>query len=418
MLKTNRYLVIASLIGCLAVVCLVLVYRQLALASLVEHETRSNAALTQVFSNSVWPNYRPLLEAEDIGVPGTMPPGIRKLDADVRKLMRGSDVVKVKIYDANGLTIYSSDPTQIGEDKGDNNGFLGAISGHVASNITYRGQFDAFEGRRSNLNVVSSYIPIRNADTNEPEAVFEVYSDVTGLVEAMRSLQWTILFVVLGSVAALYLLLVNVAWRVDRAEAKRLEEAARNEARIRHQAYHDPVTGLPNRVNFQNNLGTAFERAESRGEVLVVMFLDVDRFKLVNDSLGHDAGDALLRLIAARLRDCLRQTDALFRVGGDEFTVLPEGLSSREEAADLAQRVLDAMKAPFLINSRSIGASVSIGLSTCPHDDDEPEKLVKNADAAMYLAKKNGRNRFCFYTPDLDEYSAEQSESEPPFNDA
>lgn len=163
--------------------------------------------------------------------------------------------------------------------------------------------------------MVSSYIPIRNRGSNKPEAVFEVYSDVTDLLDQMRHVQWKIVIGVLGSIAIIYVLLLAIARRVDRIDAERREESARSAALIRHQAHHDLVTGLPNRLSFQENLAMGIERAERHKRMLGVMFLDVDRFKLVNDSFGHDAGDELLRQTAGRLRYCVRQSDTLFRMG-------------------------------------------------------------------------------------------------------
>ncbi len=228
------------------------------------------------------------------------------------------------------------------------------------------------------------------------------------MIDQMRRLQWQVFLGVLLSVAAIYGLLLTGARRADQTEARRRDEAACSEAQMRYQAYHDPLTDLPNRVSFQDNLERAVKRAERQESMLGVLFLDLDRFKLVNDSFGHDAGDELLRLTAARLRYCVRQSDTLYRMGGDEFTILPEGLDYPEGAMTLVQRILDGMKEPFVVNGQSIVASVSIGISVYPKDDVEPAKLVKNAEAAMYLAKEEGRNGFRFYTPELNKHAHER----------
>ncbi len=407
--QKNRYLIFASTIGIMAVVCLMLLYRQLTLSTLLDHETRANVALTAVFSNSIWPAYRQMLApGGTAAVRAAESPEIRGLHADVRHLMNGSKVVKVKIYSLDGLTIYSSDPSQIGQDKSDNGGFIRARAGQAESAITFRDEFDAFEGRLSDINVVSSYIPIRQAPGNRPEAVFEVYSDVTELVHRMRQVQWQIVLGVLGSVALIYGLLMFAARRADRAEARRREEAARSEAQLHYQAYHDPLTELPNRTSFHEALDKAVKRAERQGTLAGVLCIDVDRFKLVNDSLGHSAGDALLRKVAARLRYCVRDGDAIFRIGGDEFTVLAEGLADSDGAMHLAQRLLDAMREPLQINDQSIISTMSIGISLYPTDDVSPVKLLKNADAALSLAKEQGRNRFRFYTPELNAHALER----------
>jgi diguanylate cyclase (GGDEF)-like protein len=400
-LNTSRYLLIAAMTGLASVVCLLLVFRAVALSSLVDHETRSNVALTAVFSNSVWPRYRDTI-AEDPARDARAPPSSAGLDVEVRRLMRGSAVMKVKIYDLSGITVYSSDPSQIGEDKSTNSGFLAARAGRAASDVTFREEFDAFEGRRNDLDLVSSYIPIRSPGSGEVDAVFEVYSDVTALMRQMQRMQWQIVAATLGGVSMIYLLLLFTARRADRIEVQWRNDILRREQESRHQAYHDSVTGLPNRAYFQRALEAAVDRADRDGRLLGVIFLDMDRFKLVNDSFGHDAGDELLRLVAARLGRCVRGGDTLFRMGGDEFTILAEGISRPQELASLARRILAAMQRPFRIESRSIAASMSIGISVFPCDDDVPSQLVKNADAAMYLAKESGRNRFRFYTAEMD----------------
>jgi diguanylate cyclase (GGDEF)-like protein len=406
-LNTSRYLLIAAMTGLAAVVCLLLVFRELAFSSLVRHETRSNVALTAVFSNSVWPRYRDPVAGGAAHRARQQPSG-PGLDAEVRRLMRGSTVMKVKIYDLSGRTLYSSEPSQIGEDKSDNAGFLTARSGGTASNVTFREALDTFEGERSQLNLVSSYVPIRRPGTDEVEAVFEVYSDVTGLIRQMRRVQWQIVAAVLGSVSIIYVLLLFTARRADRIEAQWRSALLRREQESRHQAYHDEVTGLPNRAYFQRALESAIDRARRDSRLLGVIFLDLDRFKVVNDSFGHDVGDELLRLVAVRLSRCVRGGDNLFRMGGDEFTILAEGISRPEELAGLAQRIVTAMERPFRIGSESIVTSMSVGISVFPCDAEVPAQLVKNADAAMYLAKESGRNGFRFFTPALNRNARER----------
>ena len=178
---------------------------------------------------------------------------------------------------------------------------------------------------------------------------------------------------------------------------KKERERAAQEERIRHQAYHDALTGLPNRASFTEHLEEAMRRAKRAGWPLAMLFLDLDLFKRVNDSLGHDAGDRLLRVAAERIRRAVREADMLFRMGGDEFTVLLEDVRGPEEAATVAGRVLEAIAEPLQLEHHEISVTASIGIALYPRDDVLGERLVKSADTAMYRAKELGRNRYEFF---------------------
>jgi diguanylate cyclase (GGDEF)-like protein/PAS domain S-box-containing protein len=165
------------------------------------------------------------------------------------------------------------------------------------------------------------------------------------------------------------------------------------ETELEHQALHDPLTGLPNRALVLDRLGRALARGHRSGSRTAVMFLDVDRFKVVNDSLGHAYGDDLLVAVAARLRASLRETDTVARLGGDEFVVLLEDLAHETIALEVADKILDAMRRPFALAGREFFVTASIGLAMSTDDNDTPESMVRDADAAMYVAKGRGRNR-------------------------
>lgn len=178
-----------------------------------------------------------------------------------------------------------------------------------------------------------------------------------------------------------------------------ITERKRAEDKIIHQAYHDALTNLPNRVLFKDRLEQALTFAHRlRHKKVALLFIDLDRFKLVNDSLGHDAGDQLLRLVAWRLRENVRQSDTVARLGGDEFTILLPDADHVEEAMAVADKVLTALKRPFDLAGREIFVTVSIGISLYPDDGADAETLMKNADTAMYHAKEHGRAGFQVYT--------------------
>lgn len=175
-----------------------------------------------------------------------------------------------------------------------------------------------------------------------------------------------------------------------------ITEQALAEEKIWHNAHHDLLTGLPNRRLFLDRLEQEVKHAKRSGLPLAVLFLDLDRFKEVNDSLGHEAGDRLLAEVARRLADCVREDDTVARLGGDEFTVILIGAKQREDVGFVAQAILEALALPFHIAQQPVSVSVSIGIAFYPRDAASPLALLEAADQAMYKAKKSGPDRMFF----------------------
>lgn len=173
--------------------------------------------------------------------------------------------------------------------------------------------------------------------------------------------------------------------------------------RLHHIAHHDTLTGLPNRALFSKTLLTAIKNAHSLGNLVAVLFLDLDRFKTINDSLGHGVGDELLIAVAKRLRQCIRQSDIVCRMGGDEFTAVISNIESSGSAAGIANHIVESISQPFYIQGHILRISTSIGITIYPDDGKDLKSLLKNADAAMYFAKENGKGNYKYYNASMGE---------------
>ena len=187
-----------------------------------------------------------------------------------------------------------------------------------------------------------------------------------------------------------------------------ITERKQSEELIHYLAYHDALTELPNRRMYVQHLGKEIMQAKRFQSNMAVLFLDLDRFKDVNDSFGHDVGDLLLIEAAKRLQSCVKPGDMVGRLGGDEFTVLISNLTGREEAAAVAEQIMQAMQQPFYLNGQAFNISSSIGISLFPHDGDNAEDLLKRADTALYTVKSRGRNGFDFFDPSMEAKSLER----------
>lgn len=195
-----------------------------------------------------------------------------------------------------------------------------------------------------------------------------------------------------------------------------ISERKASEQRIHRLAYYDALTHLPNRTLFQDRLHTALQSAERQKSWVVLMFLDLDRFKPINDSLGHAAGDRMLKDMATRLLACVDNDDTVARMGGDEFTLLLQHRSSRElalnRAIHVAEQILASLVRPFVLEGREFFVTASIGIALSPQDGNELSQLMKNADTAMYHAKERGKNNFQFYQADMNASALERLELE------
>jgi diguanylate cyclase (GGDEF)-like protein len=191
-----------------------------------------------------------------------------------------------------------------------------------------------------------------------------------------------------------------------------LQQKRRTEDRVNHMAFHDELTSLPNRMMLNQRLDQALSRHGRAGTQLAILFMDLDRFKVINDSLGHGAGDVLLCQVADRLRSESRIGDTVARMGGDEFVLLIESPETLMDVSACAQRVVERLSAPYLIGGNDCHITLSVGISLYPSDGNDSQKLLKAADVAMYRAKETGRNNYLHYTPSMNVHTLERLELE------
>jgi diguanylate cyclase (GGDEF)-like protein len=409
-------------------------YQKLSMQQLQDLAEGRNIAMAQVFKNTLHDSLDAVMD-DTVGRDAeflSQSDESRRLHASVLDLMRDTAVIRVKLYNRLGNTVFSTDAGQVGESRLDNPGFRTAMSGGIASELTRRDTVDSFEGVLAQVDILATYIPIRSADQSIT-GVFELYQNVTPFVSHLQRNMW----LVTGGVALVFGMLylmqflvvrraqgileeqeghiaaardtleIQVAARTD--ELKRtntqleaeIAERRQAQSKLNYLAYHDPLTGLANRRSFIERLEQNLRESAAEGERLAVLFIDLDQFKQVNDSLGHGVGDELLVAVAARLSDRVGLIDMLARLGGDEFICLMEAVRDKDEVEMLAREIIAAFDDPFVLGDHELFLSAAVGVSLSPGDGDSVLDLMRNADTAMYRAKALGRGNFHFYTPEM-----------------
>jgi diguanylate cyclase (GGDEF)-like protein len=254
-----------------------------------------------------------------------------------------------------------------------------------------------------------AYVPVLVG--GRPIAVVAAYVDLT---EQRHNFYNTFLVAAasLCLLTSLAFLIPAIAWY------RRTKEKQLADRRIRFLAHHDGLTGLANRAQLIEKLENALAVLPAKGGNLAVHFVDLDRFKKVNDTLGHDGGDFLLRTVAERLRGIIRVGDFAARLGGDEFVVVQTGIDDKAQAEAFARRITSALIAPMKFGENEIVATVSVGIALAPFDGADPERLLKSADLALYKSKADGRNCFRFFSPEMDEATRARTALENTLRDA
>ena len=278
---------------------------------------------------------------------------------------------------------------------------ISSISGAVHSNTAAR----AAELGQPVISVKEGTPPVRPRIYSEaylpvivdgrPQAVVAAYVDLTEQHDHFRQ-------AFLLAALALCLLISGAVGIPTIAWYRRTKEKQQADRRIRFLAHHDALTGLANRAQLIEKLENALAILPLRGGCLAVHFIDLDHFKEVNDSLGHDGGDFLLKTVAERLRAITRAGDIVARLGGDEFVVVQTDINGKDQVEDFAQRLASAVSAPMKLKEQEIVATVSVGVALAPADGTSPERLLKSADLALYKSKADGRNCTCFFEPKMD----------------
>jgi len=318
----------------------------------------------------------------------------------------------------DGLTIFSSDLSQIGKSKKNNPSFQKAKQGQVISKLSFRDKIYAKEELIQNRNIIASYVPIRTNENKKIDGVFEIYKDVTNIINLTEQIQIKIFITVFSVLTLLFIVLFFVIRNADKIIKENYLSQEKVTDKIRNIAFYDGLTGLPNRTLFLDRLDHSLQVSSRQHKLVALMFIDLDRFKQINDNLGHEAGDQLLTQVAQRLISCVRAGDTVSRISGDEFTVIVENLQSIEINTSIAERIVQVIAQPFLITENNIYITCSIGISIYPFNDDDANSLIKKADAAMFFSKSCGRNNYHYYSPDMLQHGSQRFELEVALNSA
>jgi diguanylate cyclase (GGDEF)-like protein len=338
---------------------------------------------------------RDRLRASDFHAPVA---GARRaqLDAIFHHEVLAGGSVRANLYGPNGRVAYSTDHALIGTRPEEPDTVLAAFHGRLASDVTHLG---AEDGVRNGIKVLESYVPVTLRRAAAPAGVFELYQDYAPIASSARHT-----FVPIAAVIAVVLLLfclsfVPILRRVTARIRVQMEQ-------IEHQAFHDALTGLPNRALYHDRVAQALRAAKRDRTHVAVMVMDLDRFKEVNDTLGHQCGDALLLQVGRNLAGAVREGDTVARLGGDEFGILAPAVGDANGALVLAERLRVALEQPHEISGVEVDVDASIGIALYPRDGEDVDTLVRHADIAMYVAKET--HEPALYEPQHDHYSSQR----------
>jgi diguanylate cyclase (GGDEF)-like protein len=415
MFRLLRYFSIASLVAMLLAAALLGILHQLfEKQQLLRFGESRNIMLAQVFSSSIWPQYQSLAKAGKTLDAAALRdrPEIARLNRSVREAMRGSPTVGVRIYLLSGRTLFSTDAAQIGASSSSDPGFLSARQGLPSSQIVSDDKSGLFGGKLTGRDVLSSYLPVRGSDDEPIEAVIKIYTDVTGLQQSEAREERLLIASVAAVLAGLYAILFLIARRADRIIRKQYEQQQRVEQSLRHVTTHDALTNLPNRLLLLDRIKQSLPSAERHNNLLAVATVDLDNFQSINNSLGHQVGDAVLKIVAQRLSQCLREGDTIARVGSDEFVVSLPDIHSNVNLFQIAKKMLSIISVPIESEGRELHLTASIGISLYPEHGSDAETLLRKADMAMHSAKRLGRNRHQMFVEHMDEQVQQQVQLE------
>ena len=340
---------------------------------------------------------QPQLTRADL-VDGLSAARIADLERSLRSAFKDSDIEGVRVWNRRGTIVYSHDRSVIGLTFPGTNQLQTALGGGIGSGISYlvdpHGSVSSnAEGTGKLLDV---YVPLRFRETPWPSGALEVYLPYGPIAATIARDTRMLYLLLLGGLGLLYLMIFKL---VADAASRLRRQAEENE----FQALHDPLTALPNRTLFRDRVQQAIRAAKREEESVAVILMDLDRFKEVNDTLGHHSGDLLLQDLGERLRGALRDSDTIARLGGDEFGILLPCVAGVPAVVDVAERIAQALREPFVLEDLPLVVEASLGAAIFPTDGQDSDTLIQRADVAMYLAK-TANSDFEVYDPRQDGY--------------
>ena len=306
---------------------------------------------------------------------GLTPATLRRTDREILGVLRRAGVLKLKVFDRDRVMVYSNDRKGIGDAAPARSNVAVALAGGEVSRLG-RGTDDDGLG----VETLEMYQPLRYRNSGPPAGAFEVYVDYSATAASIARDKRTLWLVLVGGLSLVWLLLFRLVRGVSAALRRQVTEN-------RHLARHDALTGLPNRTVLYERLNQSVDAYRRSSVHSALLLVDLDRFKEVNDTLGHDKGDELLVEVARRLRGVAAPRDLVARLGGDEFAVLRPSLAPGEDATALAETIVRALSAPVDLGGTSVVVDASVGVAGCPEHGDDPVALLRRADVAMYEAK-------------------------------
>jgi diguanylate cyclase (GGDEF)-like protein len=329
---------------------------------------------------------------------------IRELDRAFQAGLADGQLVRIKLWSPDGEVLYSDQHSLIGQRFPIEDDLQESLDGELTAEVSHLDKAENVDERQFG-ELLEVYVPVQFG--SEHVGAFEIYVPWEPIAGQIQTNTRRLLLVLVGGLVLLWAALFRIVLGASRRIRRDRDELARRADENQRLAMFDHLTGLPNRLLFFDRVSQTVATSAREGSGVAVLLLDLHHFKDVNDTLGHERGDELLRQVGPRLEGVLRASDTVARLGGDEFGIALAGLGTSTEAEDVARKLTDALDAPFAIDGIDIALGGSIGIATYPDHGDQPDQLLRRAEVAMYVAKA-ARAPFESYAPAQDTYSTDR----------